>query len=500
MNYFISENIFALNSGTEHAQARRVKVFAALPGEAALYVTRNYNRFLDRDRQTLGLRQDQVLNMYDYFQQATRFPRREQPLRGLAQIPLAAYKIQGFGPNYSLLLANGEPLARANIMPGTVGLVGDINYQDRSGHLLVRENFDWRGFKSSVDYFHPQGARARTVYLDPAGKPKLVVVCMNRGGQVAPTLVQLLDYHGKNYRFASEDELFQFFLDQLVAKDPQARLFCERRSLDRVVGAVAAKQKWVVFHDAHAVQGQLLAAYRAVLTEHPEQFTGVLVATKAQQAALMQQYPRVQAVVVPDTAAVPVRAPLADAPRPGHVLIMVGRLAPEKGVEAALRIFARVRAAVPDATLVLRGYAQSAAYLTQLKQQAAALKVAAAVTFAPYVTGSKLTQTYAGAHVLLAPSRHEGLGMQLIEALSAGTPVIAYDCEFGPASVVSPGVNGDLVRPGAEADAAAKVIKLLRSPILWRQLHRGALATASRYRPAEVGKQWQAFLKAHPVV
>lgn len=493
MNYFISENIFAYNSGTEHAQARRVRLLSRSTATDAVYVTRNYNRFLARDRKTVGLKSAQVLNMYDYFQGTTSVPRVEQKLRLLKQIPLAAYKIAGHGPNYSTLEENGLTLARIDVMPGTVGLIGSITYQDRFGNLTARENFDWRGFKSSVDYFHPDGQLARTMYLNLAGQPVLEMVCMNRGGQVAPTMWQLLGDHGHHYRFSTEDELFTFFLDELVKQDPQARLFSERRSLDAAVGAAAAAQKWAIFHDAHEVAGQLLAAYRPVLVEHPEQFTGVLVSTKAQQAALNQQFPRVRTAVVPDTVIFPDEASPAVARVP-HRLVLVGRLAPEKGPDAALRIFTRVLAAVPDATLELRGYPISADYLNQLKAQAEHLGVAKAVTFSPYVTGPELAQSYRQAQVLIAPSQHEGFGMQLVEALSAGTPVIADDVDFGPREIVVPGVNGDLVQPGDESAAAAKVIKLLTDARLWHALHQGALDAAKQYFAAPVARQWQAFL------
>ncbi|KRN21072.1 glycosyltransferase [Lacticaseibacillus camelliae] len=498
MNYFISENVFAYNSGTEHAQARRVKLFAQLPGEPALYVTRDYNRFLDRDRRTLGLGQNQVLNMYDYFQGTTKTPRREQKLRALSQIPLAAYKIDGHGPNYSTLAENGRVLARIDVMPGTVGLVGTITYRDRFGNLTARENYDWRGFKSSVDYFHPDGQLARTTYLDQAGLPVLEEVFMNRNGQVAPTMWKLLAFHGHNYRFTTEDELFTFFLTQLVKSDAHARLFCERRSLDGAVGAVQAPQKWAVFHDAHEVAGRLLPAYRTVLVEHPAQFTGVLVGTKAQQSALTQEFTHVRAAVVPDTVISLASAPEALA-RIKHRVVMVGRLAPEKGPDAALRIFARVHAAVPDATLELRGYALSPAYQTQLETQADKLGVRASVLFAPYTTGLALQQSYQQAQVLLAPSQHEGFGMQLVEALECGTPVLAYDVEYGPREVIEPGVNGDLVQAGSESAAASKLIKMLTEAPLWHALHQGALMSAKRFGPEAAGKQWQAFLAANPV-
>lgn len=130
MNYFISENVFTFNSGTEHSQVKRVKLFNA-QGQPALYVTRNYNRFLARDAASIGLNQDEVLNMYDYFQGTTAVERKEQPLRLLDQIPLDEYHIEGHGPNYSTINHAGRELARINVMPATVGLVNDILYYDR---------------------------------------------------------------------------------------------------------------------------------------------------------------------------------------------------------------------------------------------------------------------------------------------------------------------------------------------------------------------------------
>ena len=133
MNYFVSENVFTFNSGTEHAQAKRVQLFTE-QGQSAQYVTRNYNRFLARDAETIGLHAEQVLNMYDFFQGVTDVPREEVSLRLLPQIPLDEYHIEGHGPNYSTINHAGRELARINVMPATVGLVNDIVYYDRYGN------------------------------------------------------------------------------------------------------------------------------------------------------------------------------------------------------------------------------------------------------------------------------------------------------------------------------------------------------------------------------
>ncbi|WP_054750501.1 hypothetical protein [Lacticaseibacillus thailandensis] len=66
MYYFITENVFGLNSGTKHAAARRTNLFNA-EGERAYYVSRNYNRFLSRDLANIGLNPQESINMYDFF-------------------------------------------------------------------------------------------------------------------------------------------------------------------------------------------------------------------------------------------------------------------------------------------------------------------------------------------------------------------------------------------------------------------------------------------------
>lgn len=68
MNYFVNENIFSMNSGTEFSAAQRVMLFKKNKVPAQI-VTRNYNPLMIDDVHRIGLEQKDVLNMYDYFQE-----------------------------------------------------------------------------------------------------------------------------------------------------------------------------------------------------------------------------------------------------------------------------------------------------------------------------------------------------------------------------------------------------------------------------------------------
>ena len=80
MNYFVNENIFTLNSGTEFSAIKRLKMFKNHQVEAKI-LTRNYNSQLSGDLKRVGLTHDDVINMYDYFQEVMNVPEKDVDVR-----------------------------------------------------------------------------------------------------------------------------------------------------------------------------------------------------------------------------------------------------------------------------------------------------------------------------------------------------------------------------------------------------------------------------------
>ena len=149
-----------------------------------------------------------------------------------------------------------------------------------------------------------------------------------------------------------------------------------------------------------------------------------------------------------------------DASRPNLVLFL-GRLEARKGVFDLLQAVAAVRAVVPDVRLVCAGDGDRHA----VARYAERLGIAEAVKFTGWVGPSGKRALLENAAVFALPSYDEGLPMSVLEAMSAGVPVIASPVGAIPEVLVD-GVSGFLVAPGD----IASLHRLLKKLLLERSL------------------------------
>ncbi|KZE42734.1 glycosyltransferase [Microbacterium sp. T32] len=159
-------------------------------------------------------------------------------------------------------------------------------------------------------------------------------------------------------------------------------------------------------------------------------------------------------------------------------VVVLGRLAPGKRLDHAIRAFARVVGEVPAARLELWGAGPGREALETL---VAELGLGDAVSL-PGLTldpGAVLD----AASVYLTTSAFEGQGLALAEALAHGVPVVAYDIRYGPRDMLAEG-GGILVPDGDEVALADALVRALRDAALRERLAAEARAAAVALSPA----------------
>ncbi len=147
---------------------------------------------------------------------------------------------------------------------------------------------------------------------------------------------------------------------------------------------------------------------------------------------------------------------------------LVGRLAPEKGVDLFLQSAATVAARLPDVRFVVVGEGPER---PQLEQQIQTLGLQERLQLLGHQT--YMPPVYAGIDLLVSASRQEGLPIALLEGMASGLPVVATAVGEVP-TLVLPGNTGLLV-PSQDVPAlAAATTELLLDPVQRLSMGRNA--------------------------
>jgi glycosyltransferase involved in cell wall biosynthesis len=166
----------------------------------------------------------------------------------------------------------------------------------------------------------------------------------------------------------------------------------------------------------------------------------------------------------------------------------VGRLDNQKGFDVLLEALAL--SGREDIHLLLVGSGREEA---SLRRQAARLNLYDRVHFAGYRRDvPKLLQLL---QVYVQPSRFEGMPNALLEAMAAGTPVVATEVD-GNRELIEDGVHGWLVPPGNPRALARAVEAALKDPPEARR--RAAAAkerVAEKFRVESMIKAWEEILR-----
>lgn len=134
------------------------------------------------------------------------------------------------------------------------------------------------------------------------------------------------------------------------------------------------------------------------------------------------------------------------------VILGIGRMDPPKNFELLLRAVARV-AKTREVRLCLIGDGIDRKRLESITRD---LEIEDRVLFAGFERNPY--KYMANASLLVMPSRFEGFGLVLVEAMACGCPVVSTDCPSGPREILEDGRWGRLV-PLDDVDALAQAIE-----------------------------------------
>lgn len=177
----------------------------------------------------------------------------------------------------------------------------------------------------------------------------------------------------------------------------------------------------------------------------------------------------------------------------GPYLLAVGNLQPRKNLARLVEAFAIIKKTAPDVPhkLVLVGMQLQSAPV--LERQIRDLNLQDRVILTGYLTEDDLVIHYQGAAAFVYPSLYEGFGLPVLEAMSAGTPVIASN-QATLREVA--GDNAVFVNPLSPASIAAGILEVVRNYELAQDLSARGLMHARKFSWEKTARQTVMFYES----
>lgn len=247
-----------------------------------------------------------------------------------------------------------------------------------------------------------------------------------------------------------------------------------------------SKRKLVKFISCEHFSLHVTGSFSKLVRRYFYRYMTVVVLTEKDRLAVEKLFKPLSCICIPNASPFEIDSSHYS---PDHKTILaVGRFTAQKGFDLLVDSFSIISKKFPDWKLKIVGddFGDKA-----VLERMIAEKQINNIELLPSTT--HIEKMYQSASFFVLSSRFEGLPMVLIEAMSFGLPLVAFDCPTGPAEVVNEN-NGFLVENGNIVEFAERMEILMIDRNLLVQKSKGALEKATAFSKAKIDKLWQKIL------
>lgn len=169
-------------------------------------------------------------------------------------------------------------------------------------------------------------------------------------------------------------------------------------------------------------------------------------------------------------------------------IIAMGRFTAQKGFDLLIEAFNLIAKKHSDWELYIYGEGQDEELLKDMIRNHALEKQ---IYLLPPT--HNVHETMLMGDIFLFPSRYEGFGLVLTEAMECGLACISFDCECGPSEIIEDGKSGFLVPVGDIKTLSKKIELIIENPALLRDLAKEAKIRVQLFKADYIMKKWATF-------
>lgn len=389
---------------------------------------------------------------------------------------------------------------------------------DAAGRLAVVEHFDQSRFRYRRDEIDEVGSIARSLEYRRGSETPIAQRFFGRDSSCYLTIWQdpgqtswgtSFVHADESASFATMGGLYRYAFERHLAREESPAIVSEFRenlpnlpaeNLDDIIASVRHPNllKIMTAHSNHLqkpyVRGSGTSPNWTRAGKSLDAWDRVVVLTEAQKEDLAHEFGHEDAMRVIGQVA-PTESSQTVETDP-HRIVIVARIHPKKRLDEAMRVFAHVVRAQPLARLEIFGFGYKDAEESHLTELIDELGIGESVTFMPF--SNNPVEIYGSGLVTLLTSASEGFPLTLLESMSHGVPVAAYDANYGPRDVIEDDTNGILLPFGEHEQMAGRILAIMDDPAKRSQMAQAARATLPRFSSDEFVRRWLDILAAEP--
>jgi glycosyltransferase involved in cell wall biosynthesis len=166
-------------------------------------------------------------------------------------------------------------------------------------------------------------------------------------------------------------------------------------------------------------------------------------------------------------------------------VITIGRLFKEKGFDRLLDIWKSINDKHPDWQLDIYGDGVLKENLEyKIKSERILNATLRGIT-------NNISKELSNSSICVAASYFEGFSLALLEAIKHGVPCIAFDCPYGPKTIIEDGKNGFLIEDGNISLYVEELCTLIECEQLRQQFSKAAIEKSKLFDTANIMSQWK---------
>ncbi|OTG86052.1 glycosyltransferase [Acinetobacter sp. ANC 3813] len=446
MYFFLSAGIGQSLTGIEHAILKRGKVFNSC-GMQYKIVTLNHNPDYKKNLDIHGISESNFLNIYDTFQNIIFKQFKENNLKNFLSEIHGEIRVEDNTNHFDVKIYVNE-VYYCYIHFHENEQISYVNYFDGERIKFKREIYTENGWLSRIIYLDKNTPKFLH-YLD-FKRNVVIEECFTEEKSISCILLKHFD---KKIIFYNKNDFTKYWLDFIFSMYEKAVVYSDKNKLynDVLVDMENKKFKLIsVFHSVHVSNpkqienGKLNSNYQKVIN-HKDQFDGFIVSTENQKHDLQLRFGTdIKIWVIP-----PSYAEVEAIEKNNHedfTVISVGRYYVEKRLHHIIEAIELLKEKYPDIQLNLYGFGDSRdkfAYEKKIRAYVIEHQLENNVHFKGY--SQNILSHLRESSVSVMTSTIEGFCIGILDSLSVGTPVVAYDIKYGPAEILQHDYSGYLV-------------------------------------------------------